>query len=340
MRGSLPSARVPQVSPAHRLCLDPLRTPSTISPLLYGLDVTMSSGSLIPSGLALPKIPALDNTYGVMMLGTFIGLILYGVNLHQSYRYVRSAEFKYDSIYVKVMVTIVLLLETLHSVTSMHTVYYYVVRNYFNPLVLFHGVCFFARRLWMINHKFRPLVAFVAVLLMAEAALSTAVTVEAFIQPDIVHFENYSWMVSAGLGVILLADALLTTLLIITLRHSRTGFHSTEQMLNTLITYTICTGLLTDTLTILSFAMAIRFPHTLLADGMNMKRKRLNGAFEVHLAYVPFDRRPVPFQPAEHRELAGGAGDQDHQRRHARRRRWRRHQHPGRCRAHRILRAQ
>ncbi|KAI0656489.1 hypothetical protein C8Q70DRAFT_337910 [Cubamyces menziesii] len=251
----------------------------------------MSSGSSMPPGFALPKIPALDNTYGVMMLGTFIGLILYGVNLHQSYRYVRSAEFKYDSIYVKVMVTIVLLLETLHSVTSMHTVYYYVVRNYFNPLVLFHGVwsinllslltgliiavcqSFFARRLWMINHRFRPLVAVVIVLLMAEAAISTAVTVEAFIQPDIAHFENYSWMVSVGLGVILLADALLTTLLIITLRRSRTGFHSTEQMLNTLITYTICTGLLTEfssTLTIISFAMAIRYPHTLLADGMNM----------------------------------------------------------------------
>ncbi|KAI0327021.1 hypothetical protein GY45DRAFT_1174743 [Cubamyces sp. BRFM 1775] len=249
----------------------------------------MSSGPSVP---LLPKIPALDNTYGVMMLGTFIGLILYGVNLHQSYRYVRSTEFKFDSIYVKTMVTVVLLLETLHSVTSMHTVYYYVVKNYFNPLVLFHGVwsinllslltgmiiavcqSFFARRLWMINHKFRPLVAFVALLLMAEAALSAAVTVEAFIQPDIAHFENYSWMVSVGLGVILLADGLLTTLLIITLRRSRTGFHSTEQMLNTLITYTICTGLLTDTLTILSFAMAVKYPHTLLADGMNITKEK------------------------------------------------------------------
>ncbi|OJT15861.1 hypothetical protein TRAPUB_1513 [Trametes pubescens] len=43
-----------------------------------------------PDPLALlPKVPALDNTFGAVLLGTFVGLILYGLTLHQSYRYLR-----------------------------------------------------------------------------------------------------------------------------------------------------------------------------------------------------------------------------------------------------------
>ncbi|KAI0327012.1 hypothetical protein GY45DRAFT_1373488 [Cubamyces sp. BRFM 1775] len=206
------------------------------------------SSSIVPPGFARPSIPALDNTYGAMMLGTFIGIILYGVNFSP----------RPTAIYVKAMVTIVFTLETLHSVLvmSMHSVYYYLVKNYFNPVVLFHGSwsinvlalltgilfpVFFARRLWLINYRFRPLVAFIAILLVAQAGFTIAITVEAFIQPDLTRYEDYSWMISAELGIVLIADVLMTTLLIITFRRSRTGFRSTEQLLNTLITYAICT---------------------------------------------------------------------------------------------------
>ncbi|KAJ8482418.1 hypothetical protein ONZ51_g5392 [Trametes cubensis] len=275
-----------------------------------------TSSSLMPQGFSRPNIPALDNTYGAMMLGTFIGLILYGVNVHQNYRYVRSKEFKTDSTYVKAMLFFIpdcaahridshpSTLETLHSVIAMHSVYYYVVRNYFNPLVLFHGswsinflalltgilfpVCqsFFARRLWLINYRFRPLVAFIAILLVAQAGFTVAITVEAqtlrttkttrrvaiynAAHQSMLIFGRSQWMISAELGIVLIADVLMTALLIITLRGCRTGFRSTEQILNTVITYAICTGLLTDTLTIISFFLAVVYPHTLLADGLNV----------------------------------------------------------------------
>lgn len=75
-------------------------------------------------------------------------------------------------------------------------------------------------------------------------------------------FGRSQWMISAELGIVLIADVLMTALLIITLRGCRTGFrsyvlvglqtaeymprsrisHRTEQILNTVITYAICTG--------------------------------------------------------------------------------------------------
>ncbi|KAL1949870.1 hypothetical protein VTO73DRAFT_8751 [Trametes versicolor] len=253
-------------------------------------NATVDPGaSGLPPGLAPPSVPALDNTYGVLMLGTSLGLILYGVTMHQGYRYARLPAHKQDSLYTKSMVAIVLILETWHSVISMHAVYFYLTTNYFNPVVLFHGVwsvnlvpmatgiiiavsqSFFARRLWLVDRKFRPLVVFIVILLLGEAAFSTTISVEAFIQPDLIHFENVSsWMVNVALGMVIAADGLLTTLLTIVLRRSRTGFMSTDSVLNILVVYTINTGLLTGTLSTLSFFLAIFYPHTLFADGMNM----------------------------------------------------------------------
>ncbi|OJT15112.1 hypothetical protein TRAPUB_8369 [Trametes pubescens] len=239
--------------------------------------------------LAASAIPALDDTYGVLLLGTSFGLLLQGVILHQGYRYACLPSYKQDSLYTKTMVALVLILETWHSAISMHAVYFYLTTNYFNPTVLFQGVwsvdlvpmatgiviavsqSFFARRLWLVDRKFRLLVVFIVVLLLGEAGLSTAITVEAFIQPTLVQFESVSsWMVNATLAMIIAADVLLTSLLTIVLRRSRTGFQSTDSMLNILIMYTINTGLLTVALSTLSFFLAIFFPHTFFADGMNM----------------------------------------------------------------------
>ncbi|KAI0667912.1 hypothetical protein C8Q78DRAFT_304050 [Trametes maxima] len=237
---------------------------------------------------AVPLLPPLDNTYGALMVGTFVGSILYGLTLHQVYRYTRSLAYKRDSRYVKCMVTVVVLLETWHSAIGMHAVFWYLTTNYFNPEALFHGVwsinllsmtigviiaisqSFFARRLWLIDRKFRVFVVFVSILLLGEAAFATALTVEAFIQPDLQHFQNFAWMVDVALGMVLLADGTLTALLIIVLRRRRTGFQSTEAMLNLLVIYTINTGLLTGTLTSISFFMGVFYPRTLIADGMNM----------------------------------------------------------------------
>lgn len=66
------------------------------------------------------KVPALDNTFGALLLGTFLGLVyvhfafqtsqshrscpmrrLYGLTLHQGYRYTRFPAYDKDSKYIK-----------------------------------------------------------------------------------------------------------------------------------------------------------------------------------------------------------------------------------------------
>nr|VWP01433.1 Neutral alpha-glucosidase AB [Ganoderma boninense] len=112
---------------------------------------------------------------------------------------------------------------------------------------------------------------------------SIAATVEAFVQPDLLHFQDFSWMISTALGMVIAADGILTVLLTIVLHRSRTGFKSTDSMINVLIMYTINTvssieskdwvahilGVV-STISTISFFMAVFYPHTLIDDGLNL----------------------------------------------------------------------
>ncbi|KAI0642537.1 hypothetical protein C8Q79DRAFT_1013219 [Trametes meyenii] len=236
----------------------------------------------------IPNIPALDNTFGALLIGTFGGLVLFGVTLHQGYRYIRFPAYDKDAFYIKCTVAVVLILETIHSVLAMHVCYHYLVTKYFQPLALLKGTwsadalpaltglivavtqAFFARRLFLLNRKFAAAVVFALGLLLGELGFSIACTVEAFIQPDIFHVQNLQWLSIVALGLIIGADMLLTTLLTFTLYRSRTGFKSTDSVLNILIFYTINNGLLTGTLSIVSLFMAIYYPHSLITDGLNI----------------------------------------------------------------------
>ncbi|PIL32541.1 hypothetical protein GSI_05244 [Ganoderma sinense ZZ0214-1] len=264
-----------------------------------------STGVTADPFASLPHIPPLDNTFGALLIGTFVGLIQYGWTTHQSYRYFRM--YGEDTWILKSLVAGVLVLETFHSVLCMHLSYFYLTTNYFNPKALQVGVwsiillgvstgaviflsqLFFLRRVYMIGRRWRPLVAFCALLLLAELGFATAVTVDTFIDPTL-HNSSQAWMNSAGVGIAALADTLLTTALIWSLHQSRTGIKrfdtpldllslraiidlasfSTDSLIDVLIMYSINTGLATGVANILSFAFAIAMPHNLIYAGIDI----------------------------------------------------------------------
>ncbi|KAL7284499.1 hypothetical protein ACG7TL_001790 [Trametes sanguinea] len=191
-----------------------------------------------PDTLAsLLEIPALDNTFGALLLGTFGGLLLFGVTAHQAYRYFHM--YTADGWVLKGLVTVVVFVETVTGILSMHVCYYYLVKNYFKPQVLLRGVwsidvfpllsgismalsqSFFARRIWLVAPSYKPLVV-------------------------------VAWLVSAGSTMAVTADTLLTAVLIIVLRKSRTGVKRTDSMIDVMIMYSVNTGFLTGVFNLLS----------------------------------------------------------------------------------------
>ncbi|KAI0357947.1 hypothetical protein OH77DRAFT_1519237 [Trametes cingulata] len=239
----------------------------------------------------LPKLPALDNTFGAVLLGTFLGLILYGLTLHQSYRYFRL--YPADSRILKSLVAVVILLETVTSIFSMHVCYYYLTSNYFNPTALLHGIwsinlfpiasgvvmvttqSFFARRVWLVGPHYRPVVVLAGVLCIAELGFFFAATSEAFIIPTFEGFRKVTWLVSTGSTMAVTADVLLTIALIIVLHRSRTGLRRTDSMIDVMITYSVNTGLLTGIFNLLSLLFAFIRPGDLIYIGFGIPGVKL-----------------------------------------------------------------
>ncbi|KAL1949755.1 hypothetical protein VTO73DRAFT_8636 [Trametes versicolor] len=239
----------------------------------------------------LPPVPSLNNTFGSFLIATFIGLIMYGLTLHQTYRYYRL--FPGDTLVLRAIVVSTLILETVHIVLCMHVCYYYLVTEYFNPLALLDGVwsirilpvstavvillseSFFTRRVYLIGAQFRVIVVVVPILMLAILGFATAATVEAFIRPTFADFEKVAWMTSAGFGVAVLVDSLLTGTLILVLQKSRTGFRKTDSLIDVLIIYAVNTGLLTGIFSILSFIFALVSPKELIYSAFNIVAAKL-----------------------------------------------------------------
>ncbi|RPD69899.1 hypothetical protein L226DRAFT_262370 [Lentinus tigrinus ALCF2SS1-7] len=237
----------------------------------------MSEPSTPPSFIA---IPALDNTFGALLIGTFLGLMLYGVLLQQLFRYSRL--YTEDVVLLKVLVGTVIVLETFHTVISAHICYNYLVSNYFTPwnllfgnwsidllplssgLVILTSQSFFARRVVAIGGKFRWIAGIAIVLFVGELAFYAAATVKAFMLPTFKDFLSVTWFISTGSAMAVTADFLLTSVLIISLRRSRTGFKQTDSTIDVLILFAVNTGLITGLCNILGIVFALILPSNLI----------------------------------------------------------------------------
>ncbi|KAH9848442.1 hypothetical protein C2E23DRAFT_889095 [Lenzites betulinus] len=191
-------------------------------PLLLSNATAVGTMSFAPP----PSVPALDNTLGAILLGTCVGLILYGLLGHQTYRYFRL--YPNDVPFLKVLVAIL--------------IYYYLTTNYNNPPSLLTGVwtirivpvvtgtviffChgFYVRRVYLIRGLYRPLIALVITLMLGELALAVAITTKSSLVPSFAAWEHFTWIIAAGYGCAVGNDLILTSSLIWVLRGRRTGF--------------------------------------------------------------------------------------------------------------------
>ncbi|KAI0750059.1 hypothetical protein C8Q80DRAFT_1269839 [Daedaleopsis nitida] len=197
-----------------------------------------------PSPAAPATLSPLDDTFGALLIGTFIGLVLYGIFVHQAYRYFKL--YQDDERWLKVLVIVLL--------------YFYLVTSYDKPERLITGTWYASSFIsvlslmivtlqvyqltdsGIVGGRYR-LVVYVAILcLLGELAFFSLASAEAFIKPIFVDFQQYTWLISAGAAMVQAADMLLTTVLMIMLRNSRTGLKRMDTVLDTLMLYAMTTG--------------------------------------------------------------------------------------------------
>ncbi|KAJ8486822.1 hypothetical protein ONZ51_g4572 [Trametes cubensis] len=169
---------------------------------------------------------------------------LYGVTLHQAYRYFRLSSS--DSSATKIYVA---------------------------------GLLFYARRVYLLGRQYRLLVLATAIMFLGELGCSITLSVKAFIEPSYTDFRKFAksmkWLISVAFGIVVFADVLLTGVLILTLNRSRTGFRRTDSMIDVLILYAMCTGLLTDIFSALIFIFALVSPGNMIYIGCDSVAAKL-----------------------------------------------------------------
>ncbi|EIW61846.1 uncharacterized protein TRAVEDRAFT_44667 [Trametes versicolor FP-101664 SS1] len=248
---------------------------------IHSLSTSMNSAAEASSEL-LPQRVGLGPAYGALLICTFISLMLYGVALHQVYQFtfLDGSNSRLVNYYVAVLVV----LDALHTVLAIHTNYRNFISKYFTPdsladplwslnlqpvitgTIIVTCQMFFAR----LGKMYQPLVKYTGGMFVVELAAAIAFTWIAFKQDSVHDLNNFSWLQSGGYGVVITADAIMTTVLVVALHRSRNGFKRTNSVLDLLTAYAICTGLITLVFATMCFGSAVISPNNLLFGALDL----------------------------------------------------------------------
>ncbi|KAI0833835.1 hypothetical protein BC628DRAFT_1414564 [Trametes gibbosa] len=239
----------------------------------------------------------LDQTFGAFMIGTLVGVMLYGITIHQVYQYLRT--YTDDSAAYKTLVVLVAMLETLHTVICAHAWHVgipnrlvelfsrFSIRKLPLPgpklqsinaltglsgIVIILSQSYFTRRVFLIGSSLRVLVYAAIILFVGELAFFAA---QAFAFPLFEHFQQFTWLISAGAAMAFLGDALLTSVLVTVLRRNITGMKRIDTVVDILILYAISTGLLTSVVNFLSFIFSLVSPSKLVYTAFGIVATKL-----------------------------------------------------------------
>ncbi|TFK91278.1 hypothetical protein K466DRAFT_582979 [Polyporus arcularius HHB13444] len=247
-----------------------------------------------PGPLVFPLPTESADSFGALLIGTFLGVMLYGMAMHQLYRY--NHLYPKDGLWLKALVYTTMALETAHVVLTMHLCYVYIVTDFLEPalklfsiesgkllplfsgLIIFVSQLFFAVRVYTIGPQYQVFTLMTILLLAAELGFFIVATFFIFTASNFEAFhQQHVWLISAGTGIAMGTDLLLTALLAYGLHFSRAMRRSIDgtKALDIIIAYGINTGLLSSIFAIAAFVVVFPFEDYLVPTCMFILSTRL-----------------------------------------------------------------
>lgn len=201
-----------------------------------------------------------DNTLGALLVAGLVASSLYGVTCVQMYNYFNKGAK--DTVWLKWMIAFLWALDTFDAALNGHFLYFYMVTNYLKPTAMMTVVwsviahvaatsisnfiirTMFAHRVWMLSEENIWLTGLIMGVSTTDLVVGLIITVKAFQNTSFMDLQALSSLFyvsfAAGTG----ADLLVALSLCFYLWRSRTGFQRTDSLIQSLMTYTINTGLL------------------------------------------------------------------------------------------------
>ncbi|KAF7422315.1 hypothetical protein PC9H_010471 [Pleurotus ostreatus] len=233
----------------------------------------------------------IHNSMGAAFIGCVLASALYGVSTIQTFYYYNN--YGRDPIHIRALVLAVWIFDTTHQVLISHTVYHYVISNYFNPLalmdmvwrvaslspapmssilveVLFNGFIGFivqsylTYRIWRLSNKKIWVLCLIGPFVLAEFICSVVFTVMAL---QMKTFGELTALKGLSMTVNILAavgDLFISICLVYMLYRRRTGYKKSNTIISRLIIFTINTGSLTTLFAIGSLISILVWDDTLI----------------------------------------------------------------------------
>ncbi|KAJ7093830.1 hypothetical protein B0H15DRAFT_1020536 [Mycena belliarum] len=223
-------------------------------------------------------IATAKEVFATSFIGFAVATTAYGIGVLQCYLYFRS--YPKDSIYLKFTVGTLWILDTLSTIMVAHSLYTYFVLNFGDlaadalipwsfalengllTLVTIIAQCFYAWQIWTVSMNIFVTGGILA-LAFACLGLGLWITVHLFRFPAGATLATHKFQSISGpvQGTAAACDITITVALIFYLRSKRrAGIRTTEHMIDTLILYAVCRGILTAITQIMFLVLNVGFP--------------------------------------------------------------------------------
>ncbi|EGO28674.1 hypothetical protein SERLADRAFT_459344 [Serpula lacrymans var. lacrymans S7.9] len=197
------------------------------------------------------------------LLGTFFGIILYGIVSMQVIYYVQN--YSNDRSSLKFMVAVIWILETTQAAFSMYAMDYYLIVNFSNPnalsnvnweltmtcaigsLVDYVSNMYFAWRIWKLSEKlYIPII--IAFVSTGRCGVAIATCVYSLLyRTSVTLFRHHTVATLSVCNVtIVVSDVLIACAFMYYLHRGRSGLDRMDRLVNRLLAYILGTNLLTS----------------------------------------------------------------------------------------------
>jgi len=240
---------------------------------------------MFPPHTMFPPIHmSMNNTLGAILIGNIVGAILFGVTTLQTFIYFRGNH--QDCRSFRLLIGFLWILDAIQIAFMTQAVYSYLVINFLNidaiedlPWTILGQVvvtclaelivrCIFARRIWLLSGHNNPLLFSIVLTSVLVFGVGLAFTIRGIIGVSFENLHLESWLLYTGLGSAVFVDALIAISSCVLLNHSRSGFKSSDSLVNTLMLYSINTGTVTSLGALACLVSYALWPHKFIFIGI------------------------------------------------------------------------
>ncbi|KAG1841929.1 hypothetical protein DFJ58DRAFT_807424 [Suillus subalutaceus] len=213
-------------------------------------------------------IPRFDNTLGALLVGFSVSATAFGMLTIQVFTYYKR--FPQDKAAYKALAALIWSISLVDQAFIGHSVYFYTITNYLDPLPLETGkpqwtlilqmtlgavvgaivkACF-TLRVWRFSYRNWWLTAFLFLMVLAQLGTAIVFTVKCFKLPTFTSIISLKSLGSLSLGIGVVTDISIAAALCFHLQKMRSSHPTADSMINTLTIYAVNTGLLTSTVSL------------------------------------------------------------------------------------------